>query len=296
MDTYFSATYDLHLHTYWSYDATTHPECYFKYARERGVHCIAITDHHVLDSLKDVLAIASNYPDVRAIPSAELTVSTSVGSVDLLCYGFQEQRSPELTKVLNMYHDWQRAAGGAISKGMQALGHDFSDSYRLQLLQSYRPPEAIDVQGNTHVKNAFLRDYFVERGFISKAEEYGDLMSRVQEHTLFPPYPDVASVVPVVKEAGAVVAIAHPFAYFNKYDIQRMNLLREECSLDGIECAHASVPGEYTTRYRDYCTQHGLFSVGGSDCHSDNIAHNSFARHAGKDEWLDEFLACLDNK
>jgi len=120
-------------------------------------------------------------------------------------------------------------------------------------------------------------------------------MRRVWETAVFPPYPDVAKVVPAVKETGALVAIAHPFGYFGKYDMERMNLLREECSLDGIECAHASIPTEYATRYRAYCTQHGLFSVGGSDCHSDDDAHNSFARHGGKDEWLDEFLYRMDN-
>ena len=296
MNAHPAATYDLHLHTYWSYDATGHPEYYFKCARKLGVRCIAITDHHVLDSLEDVLSIAQSYPDVRTIPSAELTVTTSLGSVDLLCYGFIEQRLPKLTEVLNMYHDWQRAAGEAISEGMQALGHDFSSLHRLQLLQSYRPPEAIDVQGNTHVKNALLSNYFVEREFIAKAEDYRGLMIRLRETVCFPPYPDVAKVVPVVKEAGALVAIAHPFGYFGEYDMRRINVLRGECSLDGIECAHGSIPAEYQTLYRAYCTQHGLFSVGGSDCHSDDIADTSFAGHGGKDEWLDEFLSCLDNK
>ena len=80
--------YDLHLHTYWSYDATTHPENYFKRARELGVRCLAVADHHILDSLEEVLEIAQDYPDVRTIPAAELSVTTSLGAVDLLCYGF----------------------------------------------------------------------------------------------------------------------------------------------------------------------------------------------------------------
>ena len=50
--------YDLHLHTYWSYDATANPENYFRRAREIGVRCLAIADHHVLDSLEEVMEIA----------------------------------------------------------------------------------------------------------------------------------------------------------------------------------------------------------------------------------------------
>lgn len=290
------ASYDLHLHTYWSYDATATPECYFKCARELGVRCIAIADHHVLDSQHEVTTAAAGYPEVRSISSAELSVNTSIGGVDLLCYGFKEQRSPGLTKVLNMYHDWQCATGEAISQGMQALGYDFSDAHRLELLQSYRPAETIEVQGSTHIKNQFLCNYFVERGFISDAEEYSKLMRLVWKEGHSPSYPAADSVVPVVKEAGALVAIAHPFGYFNKDNESRMDSLREECSLDGIECAHQAIPAEYTSGYRAYCLQHGLFSVGGSDCHSDDDALSSLARHSGEDEWLDEFLERLDSR
>ncbi|MBC8235511.1 PHP domain-containing protein [bacterium] len=289
--------YDLHLHTYWSYDATAHPENYFKRARELGVCCLAIADHHVLDSLEEVLEIAKEYPEVWIIPAAELSVTTSIGAVDLLCYGFPRKLSEELQRIFAIYHAWQRAAGEARSKGLQALGYDFTDDHRLELLQSYRPSKAIEVQGNTHVKNAVLRKYFVERGFIANEEDYSALMNRARKAVHFPPYPDVADVVPVIKQAGVLVAIAHPYGYFNGYDLSKMDVLREECCLDGIECINKSkVPPEYTQLYRKYCVQHGLFSVAGSDCHSDEdipdifAHHRGFPHHEGSDKWLNEFL------
>ena len=293
--------YDLHLHTYWSYDATANPENYFKRAREIGVRCLAIADHHVLDSLEEVMEIAQDYKDIKVIPTAELTVTTSVGSVDLLCYGFPRELSGELRELLHTYHEWQRAAGQARSRGLQALGYDFTDAHRLELLQSYRPSKAIELQGNTHVKNGVLRSYCVERGFIASEEEYSDLMNRASKAFRFPPYPKVSEVVPVVKNAGVLVAIAHPYGYFKGYDVSRMDLLREECRLDGIECINKKlIPPEYTRLYREYCVQHGLFSVAGSDCHSDEDIPNVFAHHSGfqpyegSDQWLDEFLDRLE--
>jgi len=294
--------YDLHLHTYWSYDATAHPENYFKRAQELGVRCFAVADHHVLDSLEAVRQIALDYPDVRVIPAAELSVTTSIGAVDLLCYGFPRELPKKLQQLLDTYHAWQRAAGEARSEGLQALGYDFTDAHRLELLQSYRPSKAIEVQGNTHVKNAVLRKYFVERGFIDREEDYAELMNRARRAVCFPPYPDVADVVPLVKQAGVLVAIAHPYGYFNGYDIPRMDALREECRLDGIECINKTkIPLEYIQLYRAYCVQHSLFSVVGSDCHSDEDIPDVFAHHQGcphhkkSDEWLDEFLERLDN-
>ena len=38
------APYDLHLHSYWSYDATAEVEAHFKRARELGGRYIAITN------------------------------------------------------------------------------------------------------------------------------------------------------------------------------------------------------------------------------------------------------------
>ena len=290
------ATYDLHLHTYWSYDATANPEGYFKHARELGLRCIAITEHHVLDSLEDVSIAGIDYPDVRIIPSAEFSVTTSIGSVDLLCYGLPGSNSDQLNPLLDVYHSWQREAGEAISKGVQALGHDFSDTDRLALLQSYRPAKAIEQQGTTHVKGAILRDYFVQRGIIARVEDHADFMTRVRAETPSPPYPDVGRVVPAVKSVGGLVAIAHPFGYFKQCDLRRMDALREECGLDGIECGHPGIPSDFSSRYRAYCERNDLFSVAGSDCHSDDDANNKFARHGGDEAWLDEFLDILDNR
>jgi predicted metal-dependent phosphoesterase TrpH len=289
------ATYDLHLHTYWSYDAEATPVNHFKRARELGVKCITITEHHVLDSLPEVLEIAQDFPEVKMIPSAELTVTTSIGAVDLLCYGFPSELSPAMEQVLDAYHNWQRSSGAAISAGLSALGHPFSDEDRMKLLKTYRPDKAIAVQGNTHVKGGVIRQFCVDNGFMATVDDYRDLMKQATQKVTFPSYPHVKDVIPAVKAEGAVVAIAHPHGYFNQGDVERMDMLREECSLDGIECAHPSVPDDFTMVYREYCERNGLFSTGGSDCHSDADIEKVFAAHGGPDEWLNEFLGRVES-
>jgi predicted metal-dependent phosphoesterase TrpH len=284
------AAYDMHLHTYWSYDAEATPVNHFKRAQALGVKCITITEHHVLDSLPEVLEIAQDYPDIKMIPSAELTVNTSIGAVDLLCYGFPRERSDAMKQVLGAYHDWQQAYGAAISAGLVALGLPFTDEDRMALLRTYRPGKAIEVQGNTHVKGGVIRQFCVDRGFVDSIEDYGDLMKRASQKATFPTYPDVKDVIPAVKAEGAVVAIAHPHGYFKQGDVKRMDMLRVECSLDGIECAHPGVPDEFTPVYREYCEKNGMLSTGGSDCHSDADIEHVFAAHGGPDEWLDEFM------
>lgn len=291
-----NSLYDFHLHTGWSYDATASAEAYFTAARRYGVRCLAITDHHLIDGLQEMHTIAREYPEVRVIRAAELTVTTEFGSIDLLCYGLPDAISPALQTILDEYRQWQQACGAGISAGVQALGLSFTDQQRRNLLATYRPARAIAAQGVTHVRNGVLRDHFVAQGFVQSQDEYVAFMGRINEQVTLPPYPDVARVVPAVKAAGGLIAIAHPFHYFLQHDLQRMDTLCEICQLDGIECAHPSVPPEYGARYRVYCERHGLFATGGSDCHDESEIDTAFARHGGPAAWLDEFLAAIDNR
>ncbi|RKX36048.1 MAG: hypothetical protein DRP71_01755 [Verrucomicrobia bacterium] len=290
------STYDLHLHTSWSYDATASPERYFKRAGELGIRCLAITEHHVLDSLPQVREVAKRFPEIRVIPAAELSVTTSFGAIDLLCYGFPSKTTEAVQEVLEHYHTWQRACGSAVSEGMQAIGFDYTDQRRCDLLKSYRPAEAIDLQGVTHVKNQRQLDFFLAEGYIRDETEYRPLLERAAREVPPPPYPAVDEVVPAVQAAGVLVAIAHPFGYFGGTDRDRMDALTEECRLDGIECAHLKVPVECSPIYRAYCEEKGLFSVAGTDCHSDEDIEELLTCHGGKEKWLDEFLERLEEK
>jgi len=254
------------------------------------VHTIAITEHHNIDSWEEVAAVAGDYPEVRVVRAAELTVTTSVGNVDLLCYGLPVEPPSALAAVLTEYHDWQRRAGSTLSAGLQALGCDFSDDARRKLLQTYRPERSIAFQGVTHVKNGVLRGYLIEQGWAADEDDYHRLMKQVREQVTPPPYPAVDRVTSAVHEAGGLVAIAHPPQYFLNDDRARMDRLREECALDGIECAHPNVDASLTSLYREYCRTHSLVSTAGSDCHDTTQLEERFAQHGGPAEWLDEFL------
>lgn len=288
------SNFDLHLHTFWSYDAYSRPEDLFQLADEKGLRCVAVADHHVLDSRLDVAIAAAAHPSVRSIPSAELTVTCSIGSVDLLCYGFPEELPRPMRRVLDAYHQWQRDYGAAVSKGLVKLGYDYGDQRRIELLRSYRPSETLAIQGGTHVRNGTQRQFFLDQGWIDSEDDYGAFLRQAREAVPTPPYPAAAEVVPAVKQAGALVVIAHPAGYFQRDDRQRMDQLREELRLDGIECAHPGVPLVLTPVYRAYCEEHKLLSTAGSDAHSREELEAELGRHGGEEDWLDELLARLD--
>ncbi|MBE7465333.1 MAG: PHP domain-containing protein [Planctomycetes bacterium] len=290
------APFDLHNHTYWSYDAATHPDTYFRRARELGMRALAVTEHHHLLSWPELQIGARAYPDIRLIRAAEVSVTSSVGAVDLLCYGIPEGPHAALDALFAASRKWEHANGASISSGLEILGFPFTEADRLRLMLTYRPAHAVAAHGPTHIKNGVLRAYLVARGVIGSEAQYDELRARIRALTKPAAYPPAAEVVPVLKAAGVLVALAHPHGYFNQGDRARMDTLRAELQLDGIECAHPGVPPEFTPVYRAYCVEHGLVSVGGTDNHSDEEAHAHLGRHLGAAEWLAEFLERLDRK
>jgi hypothetical protein len=113
------AAYDLHLHTGWSYDATATAADLLAAAAAAGVRRVAITDHHVVDGLAEAIEAAAGYPDVTLVCGAEITVTASIGSVDMLCLGFTPAAIEALWPIRDAYHQWQRECGAALCAGIR---------------------------------------------------------------------------------------------------------------------------------------------------------------------------------
>lgn len=289
------ASFDFHLHSCWSYDATCPVETYFAQAAKLGVSHIAITEHHQMDSFPEVVAASKKYPMVNYIPGAELTVHSPKGTFDMVCLGLPAVPTPELQQVFAAYHNWQRNYGDALCALLSVEGYPYTRKEREMLLKRYRPQKTIDVQGITHVQNGVQNDYLIkEKKLFADNKAKDDVVWNSSMH--MPPYPEYDFVLPAVKRAGGIVFIAHPKGYFREKDLYRMDELREMLQFDGIECAHPSVPEELTPFYRQYCLDHGLLSSGGSDTHSSpECAYHFgtksvFAHHIGPDRFVEEIL------
>lgn len=75
-----SVRLDLHNHTHSSRDASLSPSALLERARDRGIQCIAVTDHDALEGAEACVALAAADPSLpRVIPGVE--VRTRVGEV-----------------------------------------------------------------------------------------------------------------------------------------------------------------------------------------------------------------------
>lgn len=71
---------DLHNHTAYSSDGVLAPAALLARARQRGLHCVAVTDHNTVAGALEAMALADADPSLpRVIPGVELT--TRVGEI-----------------------------------------------------------------------------------------------------------------------------------------------------------------------------------------------------------------------
>lgn len=285
-----AARYDLHLHTCWSYDATLPVESLFKRADELGVRCIAITEHHHVDSVAEAEQCAERCRDVRYVRAVELTVDFHGKEVDVLCYGLPPRLPDNALAALRRHHEQaQRDAARAVIEGLSRAGIPISEAVQMRLLAERRPAHVLAAQGLTLLQNSALAEWLMSQGHIKTAAEHAKLMRCVS----WPPYAAAGDLIPIFRDIGAVIVLAHPAKYFEGANERRMDELRDGLMLDGIECAHTLVPAELTPVYEAYCARRRLLCTAGSDCHNARDLATLFAMHGGRDEWIDPFLARL---
>ncbi len=288
------ASYDLHLHSCWSYDAAVRPEEYFQMAREHHLRAFAITDHHNFCVIPEMVKLAPKYPDVHWIPGAELTSHTPFGNMDFVCLGLPLVPTPAMAQLQAELFEYQHKIALAFQTTAEALGGTYTAEERKKLLLSYRPEEVVEFFGDTHVRNELQMSYLIKKGVMKDMDEWN---RKWRELRCCPDPPDADRVSRIVHEAGGIILIAHPSGYFCGMNEKRMDAIREFADLDGIECAHPSTPPENGTFYRKYCEKHHLLSSAGTDLHfypgrelPEVPEYHTFAEHVGRDRWLDELL------
>jgi len=287
-------TYDLHLHSLWSY----HGECavadFFepRFRALRAMPCtvIAITDFNTTDGLQEADSLATQFPEVTFIRGVELRVKTIHGDRDLLCYGWPVDPPMDLQRLLSRFTQWSADSSDGWVQALTQSGIDFTMQQREELLAKSRPARVHALQRGTLMnQRALLKFINDNRRRAITSDEFDTIKVRIaQEFT--PPCPDVQEVMPVLKRHGIVVVLAHPtgaLAHGFRYWLDQS---RAEVGYDGIECAHPLMAPEQTERFARYCEEHHLVPTAGSDSRERTDLYLKFGRHLGEPHWAQLLL------
>ncbi len=243
---------DLHLHTSAS-DGALAPADMVHRAQACGMQIIAITDHDSVDGVPEAQAVASAC-GMTLLTGLELTAGGEE-EVHLLAYGVDPG-----DKRLKAFLDAQ------LSERRDRM---YMMLEKLSAMQMPVPAaETGDVSGRFMGRMNLARA-MVARGYVGTVREAFDRYLGVGRPAYVPRRRiEVPQGVQVLREAGALVSLAHP----GRLKMDEMTLTARlpgwaEAGLGAIEAYHASHNDAAMLRYDRLARRHGLLVTGGSDCH-----------------------------
>ena len=271
-------TIDLHVHTTAS-DGTASPAEAVKLAKVAGLSAIAITDHDTVSGYAEA-AEAGKALGVEVIPGIE--ISTKYGrAVHILGY-YIDPDSDKLAPVLEWVVRDRDERNRKMAELMAADGLpvSYEEMHRRFGAVIGRPHFAevlVELGLAKDVRDAF--DRYVEKG---------------QKYYLPRNFLSIERSVEIIREAGGIPVLAHPFQY--KLDDAGLRELIEHCmesGLKGIECRYSGYSTEQSKYLGRLAEEYGLIKTGGSDFHGENKKHISIGTGTGALEVPYQYLEKL---
>ena len=257
---------DLHVHTTAS-DSTASPAEAVRLAKEAGLSAIAITDHDTVSGYAEAAEAGKKY-GVEVVPGIE--ISTKYGrAVHILGY-YIDPDSDKLAPVLEwVVHDRdERNRKMAELMAADGLPVSYEEMHRRFGTVIGRPHFAevlVELGLAKDIRDAF--DRYVEKG---------------QKYYLPRNFLSIERSIEIIREAGGVPVLAHPFQY--KLDDAGLRELIEHCmesGLQGMECRYSGYSVEQSKYLGCLAEKYGLIKTGGSDFHGDNKRHISIGTGTG---------------
>ncbi len=261
---------DLHIHTNNSdgqYDVTT----ILREAETKKLKTISIADHNTANAYNQIDDI-SKYFSGKLITGIEIDFLYNGKIMHMLGYNI------DVAKISKEEYLIKNKMVSSIEKENEFLEFFKQVCTRLNIL--YTPNlKVIEKQSFAQdVLKADIIRYEANKDILNKLDIIDGNFYRVHMSNPKSPFfidwtkgkEDIYTVAKIIKDAGGICFLAHPF----DYKIENVeNFINEVCTLniiDGIECYHKAHTKENTDFLIKYCNERNLLKSGGSDFHNDS--------------------------
>ncbi len=245
---------DLHTHSTVS-DGTQPPAAVVAEAAAAGLDVVALTDHDSTAGWDDAAAAATEH-GVALVRGVEISCARWGTSVHLLGY-LLDPASPGLRAEM------ERSRGSRETRARrmtERLGRDYPITWDDVLEQ---------VEDGATIGRPHLADALVAGGsFADRDAAFATALHRSSGYHVAHYAPDPADAVRLVREAGGVPVLAHPFAHTRGrvLDDETVEELIE-VGLMGLEVDHRDHDDDARRRLREIAAAHDLIVTGSSDYH-----------------------------
>ena len=264
---------DLHTHTNCS-DGTDSPRELVNKAIVQGLEVLGISDHDTTAGWKE--ATETLRGSLKLALGSEISCLTTDGiSVHMLGLLFDPEHT-EMQQVLEETRDGRLPRMRKMIEKMRAEGMDISMADVEQAM-----PEGATM-GRPHLADALVTKKIVK----SRDEAFVDLLHNESRFYVSHAAPTPAEAIALIRRAGGVAVIAHPFAS------HRGQILKAEdfsdlvaAGLNGIEVDHRDQNPDERAMLRSIAKELDLVVTGSSDYHGTGKLNLLAENHTHREQW-----------
>jgi len=272
---------DLHTHTNCS-DGTDSPRELVNKAIVQGLEILGITDHDTTSGWQE--ATDSLRGSLKLVLGSEISCLTTDGiSVHMLGLLF-DPNHVEMQQVLEETRDGRLPRMRKMIEKMRAEGMDIS----IEDVKNAMPIGA--TMGRPHLADALVEKKIVK----SRDEAFVDLLHNESRFYVSHAAPTPVEAISLIKRAGGVAVIAHPFASLRGQVLKAENFSDlVAAGLNGIEVDHRDQNPDERGMLRTIAQELDLVVTGSSDYHGTGKLNSLAENHTHREQW--EKLEALAN-
>ena len=245
---------DLHFHSIFS-DGDYTPEELAAQGKKQGLYAMSLTDHDTTEGVARFLA-AAEAEGVAAASGVEISAEYNPGTMHMLGYFFDTTNAALVEALVNI-RDGRHQRNVKIVEQLRALGLDLT-------LEECAAEAGGEVVGRPHIAIVLEKKGYVK----NKDEAFEQYLAKgkpgyVPRFRLFP-----ADCVKIIRDAGGVAVLAHPFTLQLKPEALRQTVSElAEVGLGGIEVLYSEHKDDQVRLYEQLCRDFGMVATGGTDFH-----------------------------
>lgn len=251
---------DLHTHTVAS-DGSMTPAELIRHATERGLACVAVTDHDSVEGLDEAESTAKE-TGIELIPAIEFSVQSDT-ETHILGYGI-DRRNPTLQRILREVRECRTERTETTARNLRSLGFDIT-------VEEVEPLAPSGLIGRAH-----FASLMVQKGYVSSVREAFDkYLASGRPAFCNTQRLNAAEAVDLIHEAGggAFVAHLHLIRMEDEPLFAFLRRLKEENGLDGIEGYYTDYTPDMQDKYQGMAKKLDLMLSGGTDFHAKMKPH-----------------------